>query len=456
MVKKASFMLLAFALVFLSACTSTGGGGGTSGESGAQSASSDAGETESAGNGASGNQVEELILYTADTNEELQRELYKQFEEEHQVKIKIIAVESTKYVENFMASHNAKQPIDIVGLNGQDVRFFASSGIIKDLTDSVSYTDRFHESALAPYQMDGRTYAIPTGSMGSSGLFYNKKVFEQHGLEPPQTYDDLLAIAGTLKPQGISALGFGGATTYMWPMWFFQTFAQTSGNHSVERTIATLRGEAKFTDPDYVAAMEALQKFGEDEMFQPGVNGVDTAGGLAVFSTGKSAMFYGGSWEYGGFLKTEQENPDTFELGIVTFPMLDAGAEKPQQTGGSGLAAGIYANIAPEKEELALKFIDFMSSDEVNKQALTKTNGLFSVNKNVQSEDRHPVVQALTDNHLPQTVTFLDWYWPPEVTKGFQDNIQAVVGGQKEPLKALEEIQAVFDDLVAKGYKFDN
>jgi raffinose/stachyose/melibiose transport system substrate-binding protein len=440
-------------LLLLSACTS--GGGSKASDTLEEERDSAVEANAKSGSDDATAKVDELILFTADTKEELQRELYKPFEDEYKVKIKIIAVDSKKYVENFMAAHNAKQPIDVVGLNGQDVRFFASTGIIKDLSESVTFTDRFHESALAPYQLAGSTYAIPTGSMGTSGLFYNKKLFEENDLEPPKTYEDILNIAAKLKDKKISAIAFGGATTYMWPMWFFQTFAQTSGNQSVERTIATLKGEAKFTDPDYVEAMEILQRFGQDNLFQPGVNGVDSAGGIAVFSTGKAAMFYGGSWEYGGFAKTEKENSDKFTIGIVPFPIVDSKAEKPQQTGGSGMALGIYANIAPEKEQLAMKFIDFLSSDEVNKLALSKGDGLFSVNKNVKSEDPHQVVKDLTANHLPQTVTFLDWYYPPEVTKGFQDNLQAVVGGQKEPVKALEDIQKIFDDLVAGGYLFD-
>ena len=44
-------------------------------------------------------------------------------------------------------------------------------------------------------------------------------------------------------------LAMGGGDIYMWPMWFFQTFAQTSKNRSFERTVDSLLGKAKFTDP---------------------------------------------------------------------------------------------------------------------------------------------------------------------------------------------------------------
>jgi raffinose/stachyose/melibiose transport system substrate-binding protein len=397
-----------------------------------------------------------LILYTVNTkNQELLQKLFKPFEEQNKTKIKIIATESNKFMENFMAVHNGKQPIDVLELNGQDVRFMATSGMIKDLTASVNYKDRFLKAALDPFSLEGKLFALPVGSISTSALYYNKKMFEKYGLKPPATYQDLVNIAATLKQDKISTIGFGGGTAYMWPMWFFQSFAQTSGNKSVERTFDTLRGKAKFTDPDYVAAMKALEQFGKDGIFQPGVNGIDTKGGLAVFSTGKSAMFYGGSWEYPGFLKAAEESGGKFEVGVVTFPLVSNASVKPQATGGSGSALGIYSAISPQKEQLAKKFIDFYSSDEVQQQYLTEVKGAFSVNANVKGTLQDPITKSLQESYLPQTVTFLDWYWSPEITKAVQENIQAVVGGQKPAEQAMADIQKILDDLVAKGFKFD-
>jgi ABC-type glycerol-3-phosphate transport system substrate-binding protein len=51
--------------------------------------------------------------------------------------------------------------------------------------------------------------------------------------------------------------------------------------------------------------------------------------------------------------------------------------------------------------------------------------------------------------------TYLDWYWPPEITRAFQENQQAIVAGTKKPDEAAASIQKVFDDLVKDGYKFE-
>jgi raffinose/stachyose/melibiose transport system substrate-binding protein len=51
-------------------------------------------------------------------------------------------------------------------------------------------------------------------------------------------------------------------------------------------------------------------------------------------------------------------------------------------------------------------------------------------------------------------VTYLDWNWPPEVTRAFQEGIQGGVAGQVTAADAAASAQQALDALVAKGYKF--
>jgi raffinose/stachyose/melibiose transport system substrate-binding protein len=445
--------LILSTMIVITAC-GTQSGNGNSGNAAQTEQNADTGNKETKTTG----KATELVFFGVDLDEQKLSKYWKPFEEQHNVKIKVVTTKSDKFMETFMASHNAKQTIDVLNLNGQDVRYMAVSGMIKDITPVVSgYQDRFNQSALNPYTFEGKVFAIPAGSMATSAIFYNKSLLDKHNLEAPKTLQDFIAVNDVLKKDGVSTISFNGKDIYMWSMWFFQTFAQTSGNKSVERTMDTLRGNAKFTDPDYLGAMKALQEFGKNNLFEPGVNGVDGTASKAIFATGKAAMFYGGSWELDGFQKSAKESGGKLELAVAHFPMVtDQSSIQPQSTGGSGSGIAVSSTIDPKKEELASQFIDFWTSDAVQQQILDDTNGVFAVNLNVKSKKEDPLVKDLTTNYLPQTVTFLDWYWPPEITKAFQQNIQAVVGGQEEPEAAMQDIQKTFDDLVAKGYNFDN
>ena len=181
------------------------------------------------------------------------------------VEVKLQVYPSDEYMQVLTAAINAGSQIDVVLANGQDLRFMAQKGIVQDLTRKVTYKDRFLPPMLVPFTFSGHLYGLPANALATSGIYYNKEIFAKVGISrPPATYEELVAAAKKLKAAGIAPIAMGGGDVYMWPMWFFQAFAQTSKNRSFERTVDTLLGKAKFTDKDYVDAFAWLGRFGKD------------------------------------------------------------------------------------------------------------------------------------------------------------------------------------------------
>lgn len=381
------------------------------------------------------------------------KDFYKEFEDQNNVSVKPILVPKDKYVQTLMVTINGGQPLDVLFVNGQDVRALAKKGILADLSNDIKFWDRFYDNAVEQYTFGGKKYGVPGQSGATSGVYYNKEVLDKNGLQPPKTFADLVAMNKVLNKNGISTFGFGGATKYMWPMWYFDTFAQTSGGKSIERTIEALQGKAKFTDPDFVEAMKVLENFGKENLFQKGFNGADSAAGNAVFVSGKAALFFGGTWEIDGFRKAGLAGN---KLGMVAFPIVKEGAVSQQTGTSSGSSLSIYSKIVPENKDLALKLVDYLSSDKKSAELIKLLSGAMSPNKAVKLEGVDPLYDSSVNKDLlPNTVTFLDWIWAPEITKEFQDGIQAVVGGKIKAEDEMARIQKVFDDIKAKGYDFD-
>jgi raffinose/stachyose/melibiose transport system substrate-binding protein len=381
----------------------------------------------------------------------------KDFELANNCKVKVNVILSAKFVQGFMVAANGGEPIDVLVLNGQDTRSFAKKGLIKDISNDITYRNRFNASSLDQYTFGGKLYGVPYGSIDTSGLYINKDVFSKYNLKVPKTYADMVAVNNELKKHDLTLFGFGGGTTYMWPMWYFDIFAQTSGNKSVERTVAALSGKAKFTDPDFVAAMKVLADFGKEGMFQAGFNGADSDGGKAVFTSGKAAAFFGGTWEIPVFRKAGM---DASKLDMVPFPIVKAGA-KSQQTGSAGSGAVcIYSKIASSQKALALKFVDYLTSEKgyanARKALLTPGSFAYPPTKAVKTNSTDALATTLQKVIMPSTVTFLDWIWAPEITKEFQQDLQAVVGQQMTPEDAMANIQKVYDDIAANGYNFNS
>jgi raffinose/stachyose/melibiose transport system substrate-binding protein len=305
------------------------------------------------------------------------------------------------------------------------------------------------------FNYGGKIYGVPSGHVTTSGLYINNDVLKKYNLTAPRTYDDLLRMRDALARDNISVFSFGGGSKYMWPMWYFCAHAQTSGNKSMQRTEATLRGQAKFTDKDYVDAMAVLERMGKDGLFQPGFNGTESDPAKAVFLSGNAALFFGGTWEMANFRESGLTGD---KMSMVGFPIVAQGA-RSEQTGAPGSPAYcLVKGLSADQQKISLDFIDYMTTD-VRTQQLFDLFGSSQPNVNIGYKlpaNADPIVTStIIPTLAPTTVVFLDWVWPSEIVAAFQDQIQAVTGGQTTSAAAMAAVQRVFDDLVRDGYKFD-
>jgi raffinose/stachyose/melibiose transport system substrate-binding protein len=359
---------------------------------------------------------------------------------------------SERYTELFAAAEVAGDQIDIMDLNGQDLRRYAVGDKLVDLSE-LDYLDRFREVGLRTYSIGGKLWALPRGGISGFPFLYNKKILDAVGMtEEIETYAQLQELAPAIKDAGYAPFVHAGKNIYLWPVWEFFTYAQTSGNNPVENTYKILNGEMKFTDPEHVAALEIINQYARDEMFIEGVNSLDSDGAWIAFSQGKAAFWYEHSWRVG--LYREGDYP---ELDLSLMPPLRS-VEDPNIArmlpGGTGAATGIYANIAPERMDVAFSILDLMTSDEWVKWANDVNKDPVSTNANVQASD-DPLALKYAEECSANQFTYLDWYWPPEITRAFQENEQAMVVGTKTPMEAAEAIQQVLEELYADGYKFE-
>ncbi|GAA2454801.1 ABC transporter substrate-binding protein [Actinomadura vinacea] len=143
--------------------------------------------------------------------------------------------------------------------------------------------------ALAKYYtIDGKQYCVPLNT-AYWGMFYDKKVFAKHGLEPPKTWNDLMKIAETLKSKGQVPFQHTTPTSLFSFVWFEQLLAGTDPD-LYERLGS---GKASFTDPGVVKVMEQWKSMIDKGWFS---NPGDKADPADHFKTGKAAMVSSGTW----------------------------------------------------------------------------------------------------------------------------------------------------------------
>jgi raffinose/stachyose/melibiose transport system substrate-binding protein len=378
-------------------------------------------------------------------------DFFTDFEQQNNVTIQKILYPSDKFDQAFMVAMNGGQQVDVGMINGQSVRSYVSKGILADLTNDVTYMDRFYPSSASQYVIGGKLFGLPAVTVWNMCFFYNKDIFTKYKLNPPKTYSDLLSINKVLRKNNIYSIAVGAANSYDLTNWFMENYFQTSGNKGLERTIDTLKGNAKFTDPDYVEAMTDLRNFARDGLFQPGYMGADGTARVAAFASGKTGMYFGGNWDIAGLNKA---GLDSSKIGVVNFPVVKQGAQQQVSGTASGSAAVIYAKSAAENKDIDLKLLDYLTSDKMNIKENQKTGTFVSTNKNVTVPGIDPLSKKIQTDLVPTVVTFLDWYWPPEVTKVFAAEMQSVIALQDSPQAAMAKVQKALDDAVAAGYKY--
>ena len=380
--------------------------------------------------------------------------LIQAIEEAHPgVTVKWNGLTSERFTELFAAAEVAGDQIDIMDLNGQDLRRYAVGGKFKDLSD-LDYLDRFRPVGIQTYTIGGTLWALPRGGISGFPFLINKKLLEAAGItEEPETYADLLTAGAAVKEIGAAPFVHAGKNIYLWPIWHFFAYAQTTGNQPVEKTWDILQGNSKFTDPESVAALEILNQYARDDMFIESVNSLDGDGAWIAFTQGKGAFWYEHAWRVG--LYREGDYPE-LDLSLMP-PALSVEEEGVMRMlpGGTGSATGIYAKVAPERVDVAHSVLDLMTSDEWVKWSNDLNKDPVSTNVNVQASD-DPLALKYAEECAPYQFTYLDWYWPPEITRSFQENQQAIVAGTKTADQAAESIQSAMDELYADGYVFES
>jgi raffinose/stachyose/melibiose transport system substrate-binding protein len=352
--------------------------------------------------------------------------------------------------QRFLTARLSNTPMDIVGAAANPTNgIYVRDHLLLPLDSIVKpFVDRFDASALAAYTIGGHLYAIPLSSMSTSTFYYNKTMFSHMSLEPPKTYADFKKLAAELRAGKVIPVLHQGKVPWFWPMWYFETFAQVAHGHSIDKTISNLQGKTKYTDAEDVTALDWVGRFATDGIVDKSSLGVDTDGMRSAFATQKSAIYYGGTWE----LPWIFPNVKKFEVGVFEFPQLFAGA-KPLHGGGPDSGFGIYSGIDHSHLPAATRFLEFISRPKEAAVILAAMAPVATSVKGVPGLN-DPISKQLRKEFFPHTIKFLDWIWPTEINLAFQNAEEGVFGGTQTAAQGMANVQAAYNKLVAKGYKY--
>lgn len=206
-----------------------------------------------------------------------------------------------------------------------------TKNLLKDLLPLVErdgLVDSYIPLVLDPsQQVAGYMGILPSGVTASHTFYANLEVLKDAGLEPAKTYSELVAQVPVLAEKGYDTVLMPNQDTWVMQSCLFSMIAGRFCGEGWEQKI--LNGEAKFTDPDFVAALNFVKKLYDDKVINPSTLAVGYGEGPGLFATNTAAYYVDGDWRMGAFITDASTGealitPERQENFLITvFPEID-------------------------------------------------------------------------------------------------------------------------------------
>lgn len=358
------------------------------------------------------------------------------------ITVKFETTVDTEYETKLTTALRAGKGPDIAQLKAYgELQPLTDAGYLVALDDKIAGLKDFFPAALdgARSITDQKMYGVPY-SMPDMGVFYNKKIFADNGINLPQTYDEFVAACQKLKAAGITPIAAGGASGTAWALEIMGGVVGPNIYGADAFWNDMMSGKANFTDPRYIAVLKRLQDL--YPYLSSGFEGVDYTAATQEFINEKAAMFMGGSWENGSF---KSQNPN-LSFDIFAFPPDKAG--DPAYT--SSFADGSYGLVAASKnQDAATMVLEFMASAEWAQMYADKL-GWPPARPGVNATD--PVLQSMLkmQDHQTPYLTLVGFRWhTPTASQILQADIVSMMAGKL----SAENVAKKINDGVSTWFK---
>ncbi|GAA0795637.1 extracellular solute-binding protein [Spirilliplanes yamanashiensis] len=273
-------------------------------------------------------------------------------------------------------------PTMIWGWGGGGLKTYVEANQVEDLTgwlnENAALKDKIFPSSFGAATVNDKIYAMPIETVQPIVLFYNKQVFEKAGLQPPQSWGDIVDnLVPKFNAAGIAPFSLGGQSRWTNMMWLEFLLDRTAGSEVFDKVFA---GEANaWSDPAVLDMLTKVQNLVKANGFIKGFSSItaDSNADQALLYTGRAAMMLHGSWSYGIQQSEGGDFVKSGGLGWMNFPPVEGGKGDPSNTvGNPGQYLSISSKATPEAKEVAKKFFSTTLVDDAEIDGWIKSGGV--------------------------------------------------------------------------------
>lgn len=332
------------------------------------------------------------------------------------VDVKVSFIEEEAYKVQLPGWLSTQAPDIINWHNGERMAFYASRGLLEDLSEDWKKNgwDNTYASTKEASSWQGKQYSAPTVYY-SWGMFYRKDLFKKVGIAgEPKSWDEFLEACKKLKAAGIAPIAVGGRDAWTLAGWFDYLDLRINGNAFHQQLMA---GDVAYTDPRVKKVYTAWKSLIDNKYFIDNALSYDLDGAQPFLFQGKAAMMLMGTFIAKGF--PAKLAP---EMGYFQFPIIDANVPTAEE----GPTESIHIPAKARNKTDARRFIAFVGTPAISAKL---ADGLGSLPANSKSPAPADPISRIGFDILSNAKGGISQFYDRDMTKEMAD--EGMKGMQK-------------------------
>jgi raffinose/stachyose/melibiose transport system substrate-binding protein len=358
----------------------------------------------------------------------------------------------------------ARSGPDIVrGPSATQTLAWSKANVLADLSGyskKWGWSDKLSSWAMQAFTIDNKLYALPL-RVDTMLLYFNKTLFADKGWKQPTNREELESLAAEAHGQGIMPFGSSNVDWKAASEWLMTIF----WNHysGPEAIYQALTGQAKFTDPVFVEAVQLLKSYFDKGWIAGGADkyfSVPSQELGASFGKGKIAMIPQGGWfmsQVGQYFGSAAKNSNEWDW--MPIPTLRPEVAYPLYE--IGIGGSLSINQASKNKDAAAEFLNWYYSDR--KAALQRM---------AHAPSTYNIPIDFADSEIPSTIDprsgrvltslnkavatgdygYVTWtWWPPKSDVYVYTGLDEVLTGKTTAAAYCAQLAKTFEAEKAAG-----
>lgn len=385
------------------------------------------------------------VMASQDWVYDAEMELGKQFEEENGIKVDYQIVPADQYYNMLMTKLNSGEGPDIFGGQSGSFDIVSQYNVEKNAVDlsDQAWVDTYDEFAKEQTSVDGKVYGMTYYDVSTDYyVVYNKKIFEENGLEVPTTYAEFEEVCQTLLDNDIVPIYEPCADGWHQTMWF----TEIGGKYEelVPGIVDDLNNnKIKFADvPELKEALDQLNDMAQKGYFGDNYLSDEYTDLLMNLGSGEYAMALEKPGQISAIAEASDGKYTEDDFGMFVIPLMDNDVYPQHPCGPSRF---VYSGS--EHQEEAKQYLEYIASADSVQYMIDNCDKIENLPFDVgQTPSYSEETQTFLDAAEKEGTVFQDSikYLNPQWTELTQDIVSMFIGDMtsEDVLNAIDERRA--------------